>query len=169
MDEADPFAPLPGAQDGGGKPPRPPILPPAGEAFAAILPAPAPLPDAIRHHRLGKPAAVWRYHDAAGALLFAVCRFKTEAGKEVLPFTFGRRQAGGLAMGCPARVAPAIPSGCVGSAASGARGGDGRGEGSGGGGGAVSRACGDHFAERREGGSEGGLVGAARAGCHRLA
>ena len=90
MAEADPFAPL----HGGGRrlaDARPPAAP--GEDFAAVLPAPATLPVSIRHKRRGAPASVWRYHDATGALLFAVCRFETADGKEVLPYTFGRQGA----------------------------------------------------------------------------
>jgi uncharacterized protein (DUF927 family) len=91
MDDApDPFAPLPHARATGGKPPaaaRPAAA--GGDGFAAILPAPSPLPATIRHRRLGEPARVWAYRDAAGALLFAVARFETKAGKEVMPYTFG--------------------------------------------------------------------------------
>ncbi len=88
-DTPDPFAPLP-ATGGGGKPPAAAHRSRGeGDGFAAILPAGAPLPEPIRHRRLGVPAAVWRYLDARGALLFAVCRFETAAGKEVLPLSFG--------------------------------------------------------------------------------
>jgi hypothetical protein len=59
-------------------------------ADAVIMPAPRPLPATIRHPRLGAPSRVWRYHDAAGALLFAVCRFDPPGRrKEVLPLTCG--------------------------------------------------------------------------------
>lgn len=89
MNDANPFAPLPG----GAAQPRATHSGadvPAESDFAAILPAPEPLPARPRHRRLGEPAQVWRYCDASGALLFAVCRFETEAGKEVLPYTFGK-------------------------------------------------------------------------------
>jgi uncharacterized protein (DUF927 family) len=94
MVEADPFASLHSRGQHGGERlagARPPAAP--GDDFIAIFPAPAPLPVSIRHKRLGAPASIWRYHDAAGALLFAVCRFETAEGKEVLPYTFGRQGA----------------------------------------------------------------------------
>jgi len=106
MDEADPFAPLPRPQAAGGKPPAPGSTTTApGEGFAAILPAAAPLPEVIRHRRLGMPAAVWPYLDAAGALLFAVCRFETAEGKEVLPYAYGT-QGGRTAWHWRAPAAP---------------------------------------------------------------
>ena len=80
-DAADPFAKLPPAAR--------PVGPVPDDDFAALLPAPSPLPGTIRHRRLGVPSQVWRYQDATGALLFVVCRFDAERGKEVLPFTFG--------------------------------------------------------------------------------
>jgi hypothetical protein len=59
-------------------------------ADAVIMPAPRPLPATIRHPRLGAPSRVWRYHDAAGALLFAVCRFDPPGErKQILPLTCG--------------------------------------------------------------------------------
>jgi hypothetical protein len=60
-------------------------------AAAVILPAPLPLPATIRHQRLGTPSATWRYLDATGALLFAVCRFDPPRDrKQILPLTCGR-------------------------------------------------------------------------------
>ena len=81
--DADAFAPLGAA----------PVLPEAEEAAddrRAIMPAPLPLPVAIRHARHGKPSRVWEYRDAAGALLFAVARFDPpDRKKEVLPYSCG--------------------------------------------------------------------------------
>lgn len=78
----DPFTPLNGAS--------PPTSGVAGDGWAPILPAPLPLPERIRHRIHGEPSSVWRYHDGAGALLFAVCRFdKDGGGKEVLPYCCG--------------------------------------------------------------------------------
>lgn len=85
----DPFTPLPPA----GASAAPPsaaggTAPP--ERAAPILPAPLALPEAIQHRRHGAPSMVWRYRDAAGALLFAVCRFDPPGRrKEVLPYTCG--------------------------------------------------------------------------------
>ncbi len=78
----DPFAPLDGAP--------PPFTSTSGEGWAPILPAPHPLPETMRHRRHGTPAAIWRYRDAAGALLFAVCRFDPPgARKEIVPLSCG--------------------------------------------------------------------------------
>lgn len=76
----DPFAPLPAADSSGAE----------RDSWAPILPAPHPLPEAVRHRRHGTPAATWHYRDAAGALLFAVCRFDPPgARKEILPLSCG--------------------------------------------------------------------------------
>jgi uncharacterized protein (DUF927 family) len=83
---ADPFAPLPPARR---RPNAAAKSPAEGAAFVALMPAPQPLPAALKHPRLGTPAHVWTYRDAAGALLFAVARFETAGGKEVLPYCFG--------------------------------------------------------------------------------
>lgn len=88
---ADPFAPLPAVAARQGV--RRNASHARDEGFTAIMPAPMPLPEAIRHKRLGRPTSLWRYVDAAGAVLFAVARFDTDVGKEVLPFTYG--DAGG--------------------------------------------------------------------------
>ncbi len=59
-------------------------------AWHPQLPAPEPLPRRIRHPILGEPSRVWPYQDAAGALLFAVCRFDPPGRrKQVLPYVFG--------------------------------------------------------------------------------
>ncbi len=84
MDDA--FAPL----DAGDMPVSSPDRASAPRAeWTPILPAPRPLPATIRHPRHGTPAQVWRYADAAGALLLAVARFDLPSGKEVLPYTCG--------------------------------------------------------------------------------
>ena len=80
----DPFAPL----DGTAPPANSAAT--AGDGWAPVLPAPRPLPGVFRHRRHGAPAAIWRYRDAAGALLFAVCRFDPPgARKEILPLSCG--------------------------------------------------------------------------------
>jgi uncharacterized protein (DUF927 family) len=71
-----------------------PVAPPADEidrdTWSPILPAPLPLPETIRHRRLGEPSRVWEYRDAAGALLFLVARFDPPGGrKQILPLTCG--------------------------------------------------------------------------------
>lgn len=81
---ADPFAKLPP-----GSTPASPPRPAADVVFDAVLPAAEPLPAPIRHRDHGAPSHVWRYHDAQGALLFAVVRFERDGGKQILPFTFG--------------------------------------------------------------------------------
>ena len=87
MDNAvstDPFAPIPSAVE-------PAIRANTKADFVPILPAPLPLPEAIRHRRHGGPSQTWRYLDGAGNLLFAVCRFDPVGRKkEVLPYTCGR-------------------------------------------------------------------------------
>ncbi|MCK8787741.1 DUF927 domain-containing protein [Roseomonas sp. NAR14] len=82
------FAPLgePGPAGPASAPP-PPERP--ADAWAPILPAPLPLPKALRHRDHGVPSTVWRYLAADGALLFAVARFDTPAGKQVLPYCGG--------------------------------------------------------------------------------
>ncbi len=61
----------------------------AADDWRPIMPAPMPLPATIRHRKHDTPSHVWRYLDAAGALLFAVARFDTASGKEILPFCCG--------------------------------------------------------------------------------
>jgi hypothetical protein len=76
----DPFAPLPAAHGSGAE----------RDTWAPILPAPHPLPETIRHPRLGTPSATWHYRDADGALLFVVCRFDPPGErKEILPLSCG--------------------------------------------------------------------------------
>lgn len=47
-----------------------------------------PEPGQIRHSINGTPSATWRYLSASGELLGLICRFDTDNGKEVLPYTF---------------------------------------------------------------------------------
>lgn len=64
--------------------------PASDDAWAAILPAPLPPPEPLRHPRLGAPAAQWQYRDAAGALLFIVARFDPPGRrKQILPLACG--------------------------------------------------------------------------------
>jgi hypothetical protein len=57
-------------------------------AAAVIMPAPRPLPETIRHQRLGAPSATWHYRDADGRLLFLVARFDPPGErKQILPLT----------------------------------------------------------------------------------
>lgn len=59
---------------------------------ALVMPAPddAPEPPAS-HYQHGKPSASWRYLDAAGRLLFMVCRFDPSDGRKIVqPLTLWR-------------------------------------------------------------------------------
>lgn len=67
--------------------PRPP------DTAVAPIPADAPAPP-DRHRAHGAPSAVWTYRDAAGAVLFRVCRFDTAEGKQVLPQSLHREPEG---------------------------------------------------------------------------
>jgi uncharacterized protein (DUF927 family) len=81
---SDPFAPLPrGLAVASTRPAA------DKDDWQAILPAPRPLLEVLRHRRHGVPSRVWRYRDAAGALLFAVARFDVDGWKEVLPYSCG--------------------------------------------------------------------------------
>ncbi len=69
------------------------------EIWEPVLPAPInpPEADAIRHYTHGVAVARWVYRDEAGRPLFAVARFDFTrpdgtAGKEMLPYTYGRRR-----------------------------------------------------------------------------
>jgi len=80
----DPFAPLDGAE------PPPSGSAASGDAWAPILPAPHPLPEVLRHPTHGLPSATWRYLDAAGRLLFVVCRFDPPGKrKQFAPYACG--------------------------------------------------------------------------------
>jgi len=68
--------------------PRPP------DTAVAPVPADAPAPP-DRHPAHGAPSAVWAYRDAAGAVLFRVCRFDPPEGrKEILPQSLHREPEG---------------------------------------------------------------------------
>jgi len=56
--------------------------------WRALLPAPPCAPPPASHRTLGKPAHVWDYRDARGALLGRVYRFEPPRGKVILPLTF---------------------------------------------------------------------------------
>ena len=63
---------------------------PAAGTWQPIMPAPLPLPETIRHARLGTASVIWRYTDARGALLFAVARFDLAGGgKDIRPYSCG--------------------------------------------------------------------------------
>ncbi|WP_372622488.1 DUF927 domain-containing protein [Falsiroseomonas sp.] len=79
--EADPFAPIGATLDISENNTGADSMP------MAILPAPRPLPLRIEHPRYGAPSAVWLYRNAAGALLFAACRFDPHNDKkQILPY-----------------------------------------------------------------------------------
>ena len=61
----------------------------SADGWKPIMPAPLPLPAPVRHRRHGIASRLFEYRDAAGALLFAVARFDTASGKEILPMTCG--------------------------------------------------------------------------------
>src|SRR5215510_9885144 len=61
-----------------------------------VLPVPADAPLVPQtHFALGQPTERWFYHDAAGAILFAIFRFdKADGSKEFLPLTLWRNAQG---------------------------------------------------------------------------
>jgi hypothetical protein len=72
-----------------------PVLPAPVKArspWLPVLPAPADAPPfPVAHVMRGRPEKTWIYHDAAGACLGVVMRFKTsDGGKEVLPVVWAR-------------------------------------------------------------------------------
>lgn len=62
----------------------------------------SPVPDDAparpkKHSKLGAPSKAWEYRDAAGRLLFLVCRFDLpDGGKEIRPLTLRRMPSGQL-------------------------------------------------------------------------
>jgi uncharacterized protein (DUF927 family) len=82
-------------------PPKPRQGPQNGAAHSAgecVLPVPddAPAPPQS-HSKLGKVSRAWEYRDAAGRLLFLVCRFdQAEGGKEIRPLSLRRLPSGKL-------------------------------------------------------------------------
>jgi putative DNA primase/helicase len=83
----DPFAPLGPDERGTGEPPR--LSDTIDTEWQPILPAPLPLPERIRHRRLGQPVAMWAYLSRDRRTLFYTARFVTAQGKEVLPYCCG--------------------------------------------------------------------------------
>jgi putative DNA primase/helicase len=75
----------------GGNPPNPP----EDDSWELVVPVPADAPRAPGvHPTLGKPLARWRYYDAKGGFLFAVCRWNTaDGGKISLPCPCGGMRA----------------------------------------------------------------------------
>ena len=62
---------------------------PAEDEWQVIAPIPEDTPREFPAHRLGVPSTTWPYRDQHGGLLFVICRFETEGGKEIIPLTFG--------------------------------------------------------------------------------
>jgi uncharacterized protein (DUF927 family) len=62
------------------------------DVWEPCIPAPSEPPEAsaIRHSKHGTATVRWVYRDREGRPLFATARFETVAGKEILPYTFGR-------------------------------------------------------------------------------
>lgn len=84
---SDPFAPL------SGKPAAALAVEPETRRSTVVpIPADAPPPPG---HRLGKPAATWRYTDSTGALLGYVHRFDQDGDKQFRPQTLWREGAAG--------------------------------------------------------------------------
>lgn len=71
--------------------PAVPARGPAAEDWQPLQPVPDDAPPApARHPRKGEPVRRWEYRDAAGRLLFIVCRFeRPDGGKEVQPLAWG--------------------------------------------------------------------------------
>jgi putative DNA primase/helicase len=64
------------------------------ENWQIISPVPNEASLQIPKHRLGEPSEKWHYLDSEGQMLFAICRFDTETGKEVLPLSYGQDEKG---------------------------------------------------------------------------
>src|SRR5262249_6462546 len=63
------------------------------EDWRPTVPAPQDKlpPDSPKHATFGRPSRIWKYRDAAGAVLFVACRFeKVDGCKAILPLTYGR-------------------------------------------------------------------------------
>ncbi|MDP1611712.1 MAG: DUF927 domain-containing protein [Sulfuritalea sp.] len=76
-------------------PPKPRQGPQNGAGHSAgecVLPVPDDAPARPqRHPKLGAPSQAWEYRDAAGRLLFLVCRFdQAKGGKEIRPLSLRR-------------------------------------------------------------------------------
>jgi len=82
-------------------PPKPRQGPQNGAAHSAgecVLPAPDDAPSPPKSHsKLGPVSHAWDYRDAAGCLLFLVCRFdQANGGKEIRPLSLRRMPSGKL-------------------------------------------------------------------------
>lgn len=91
--EADPFAPL-SEEEAAHTAATETAERRAPEVWEPIMPAPGepPVALAIRHMRYGVAAVRWVYRDAEARPLFAVARFATPDGKELTPYSWGRRE-----------------------------------------------------------------------------
>ena len=58
------------------------------DSWTPIQPIPIDAPPPPSHPRLGKPSTQWAYRDREGGTIFFVCRFDSDAGKDVLPLVF---------------------------------------------------------------------------------
>lgn len=45
-------------------------------------------PVSFQHYRLGEPNQRWEYHNEDGVVIGYICRFDTEDGKEIMPYTY---------------------------------------------------------------------------------
>lgn len=45
-------------------------------------------PVSFQHYRLGEPNQRWEYHNEDGVVIGYICRFDTEEGKEIMPYTY---------------------------------------------------------------------------------
>ena len=61
----------------------------------AHAPEGTPAPS-IRHFKFGEPTRTWEYTTAEGLLIGYICRFDTETGKEVLPYTWCKSASAGV-------------------------------------------------------------------------
>jgi len=59
-----------------------------------IIPVPEDASPQSPGHRLGSPSLKFPYRDAEGRLLFLVCRFERDNGKEYLPLTYCTDESG---------------------------------------------------------------------------
>jgi putative DNA primase/helicase len=93
MDDAFDFSPLT-TEELAANPAIPHLDDDNGEC---IMPIPDDALDAPKTHFMhGAPSQVWTYRDAAGAVLFHVCRFETQDGKEIRPLSLWRASKGRL-------------------------------------------------------------------------
>jgi hypothetical protein len=62
--------------------------------WGPIVPVPEDASPQLPGHRLGSPSLEFPYRDAEGRLLFLVCRFERDSGKEYLPLTYCTDESG---------------------------------------------------------------------------